>query len=186
MKKLLLILLTLGLLVGCQKTPNQPEADPAYEINGEFIYSEISYADFKKEYKSDFVDQKTGLENEEILSSLNADSTIYKTAYQRHYGDLADVFVRAYFAEKEANEPFYVLVEFIDKKDLGLEVSPATLVYLDDQNSDYVYYHYGLRHARPIEDEEIKDKLLAIGFVEGEGKDFFFIDERLYLFEKDK
>lgn len=186
MKKLLLILLTLGLLVGCQKSATQLEGDPAYEINGEFIYSEISYADFKKEYKSDFVDQKTGLENEEILSSLNEDSTIYKTAYQRHYGDLADIFVTAYFNDKEASQPFYVLVEFIDKKDLGLEVSPGTLVYLDDQNSAYVYYKYGIGNKNPIEDEETKDKLLAIGFVEGETKDFFFIDEQLYLFEEDK
>lgn len=186
MKKLLLLVLTLGLLVGCQNTQAQLETDPAYEINGEFIYSEIFYADFKKEYKSDFVDQKTGLENEEILSSLNADSTIYKAAYQRHYGDLADVFVRAYFNEKEASEPFYVLVDFADKKDLGLEVSPATLVYLEDQNSAYVYYKYGIGNKKPIEDEETKDKLLAIGFVEGETKNFFFIDESLYLFEKDK
>lgn len=186
MKKLLLVILILGFLVGCQKTPTQTEGDPAYEINGEFIYSEISYDDFKKEYKSDFVDQKTGIENEEILSSLNADSTIYKTAYQRHYGDLADVFVRAYFNEKEASEPFYVLVDFADKKDLGLEVSPATLVYLDDQNSAYVYYKYGIGNKNPIEDEETKDKLLAIGFVESEMKGFFFIDESLYLFEKDK
>lgn len=186
MKKLLLVILALGLLVGCQKTPTQTEADLAYEINGEFIYSEISYDDFKKEYRSDFVDQKTGIENKEILSYLNADSTIYKAAYQRHYGDLADVLVRAYFNEKEASEPFYVLVDFADKKDLGLKVSPAILVYLEDQNSAYVYYKYGIGNKKPIEDEETKDKLLAIGFVEGETKNFFFIDESLYLFEKDK
>lgn len=182
MKKLLLFtLLSLGLLTGCQKAP--------VEITSEYIGSEISYEDFKDEYRDDFVDQKTGFENEEVLSSLGADSKIYKRAYQRHYSDLADINVYAYFTDRDASEPFYVLAEFSDKTDLDMEVNPGTLVFLgnEDTRSDYVYYNYGLVSKKPVEDEETKEKLTALGFIEDEKvKGYFYINEKLYLFEKIK
>ncbi|MDO5027895.1 MAG: hypothetical protein Q4E36_01405 [Bacillota bacterium] len=187
MKKFIIIILVLGLLVSCQSPTSNPKQDSNYSINEDILATEISFQDFKDEYREDFILEKTGFENKEIISTLNDDSKIYKEVCQRHYGDLVDVFLTAYFTDKDARQPFYVLTDFSDKTKLDFELRPGKLVFLDDKNSDYVYYNYNLANKNPAEDDDIRDKLIALGFMEDEKlKGYFYINEKLYLFEKEK